>query len=161
MNNPEENVDSREHGMTARPLMVADVMTQHVITLSPHHSFYDAMSLIAKRSFRHFLVVDEGRKLVGVVSDRDILRVLARTTNWNTTSISQFMACDVFTVTSDTKLSVAVDKMLSRRINCLPVIDGESNLLGIVTSTDLLKACRSAQESWEAQANSLNSTIKL
>jgi len=61
MNNPEENVD-RDHGMTARPLMVADVMTQHVITLSPQHSFYDAMSLIAKRSFRHFLVVDEGGK---------------------------------------------------------------------------------------------------
>lgn len=160
MNNPEENVDSRDHGMTARPLMVADVMTRDVVTLSPQHSFYDAMSLMAKRSFRHFLVVNEGGNLVGVVSDRDILRVLARTTNWNTTSISQFIACDVFTVTSDTKLSVAVDKMLSRQINCLPVIDGESNLLGIVTSTDLLKAFRSAQESWEAQANSLNSAIE-
>jgi CBS domain-containing protein len=78
MNNSGENVDSLKHRMTARPLTVADVMTQHVITLTPEHSFYGALSLIAKHSFRHFLVIDEGGKLVGVVSDRDILRVLAR-----------------------------------------------------------------------------------
>lgn len=114
---------------------------------APEHSFYDAVSLIAKHSFRHFLVIDAREKLVDVVSDRDILRVLAWTTNWNITSMSQFMARDVFTVTLDTKLSVAVGTMLSKRINCLPVVDDDNNLRGIVTSTDLLKAFRSAQES--------------
>jgi CBS domain-containing protein len=47
------------------------------------------------------------------------------------------MAHDVFTVTPDTKLSVAVGTMLSKRINCLPVVDNDNKLHGIVTSTDL------------------------
>ena len=114
-----------------------------MITLNPHHSFSDSVSLIlAKHSFRHFLVVDAANRLVGVVSDRDILRVLARTTNWNATSVSQFMTRDVITVKPDTEISVAVGKMLSKRINCLPVVDEENNVCGVITSTDFLKALR-------------------
>jgi CBS-domain-containing membrane protein len=45
--------------------------------------------------------------------------------------------------------------MLSKRINCLPVVDDTKNLCGIVTSTDFLKTYRSMQESVEEQAESL------
>jgi CBS domain-containing protein len=136
------------------PLTVGDVMTRHVITLSPHHSFSDSVSLMAKHTFRHFLVVDTSGVLVGVVSDRDILRVLARTTHWSATSVSQFMSRDVISVTPDTEISLAVGKMLSKRINCLPVVDDANNLCGIITSTDLLKTFRSVQESLEREAKS-------
>ena len=143
------NADSSGNRMTRHPVTVADVMTRHVITLSPHHSFSDSVTLMAKHSFRHFVVVDPGGELVGVVSDRDILRVLARTSNWNTTSVSQFMTHDVVSVRPNTKLSVAVGKMLSKRVNCLPVVDDDNNLCGIVTSTDFLKTFRLLQEPLE------------
>ena len=133
---------------------VGDIMTRQVITMSPHHSFSDAITLMAKHSFRHFLVLDKANRLVGVVSDRDILRRLARTGNLHGTSVSQFMSRDLITITPDTKLSHAVGKMLSKRINCLPVIDDGNNLCGIITSTDLLKALRSMQESAEKQSKS-------
>lgn len=107
---------------------------------------------MAKHSFRHFLVVDTSGRLVGVVSDRDILRVLARTSNWHDTSVSQFMSQDLITVTPEMKLSHAAGKMLSRRINCLPVVDESKNLCGILTSTDLLKTYRALQEAVEKQA---------
>jgi len=132
--------------------MVGDVMTRKVITMSPHHSFSDAIALMAKHSFRHFLVLDKANRLVGVVSDRDILRRLARTTNFQDTSVSQFMSRDLITVTPETKLSHAAGKMLSKRINCLPVIDDTKNLCGIITSTDLLQAFRSIQFSAEELA---------
>lgn len=146
MKNPEENVDSNGHRSANRPLTVADVMTRHVVTLNPHHSFSDAVSLMAKHSFRHFLVIDTVGRLLGVVSDRDILRELARTTHWNTTSVSQFMSREVISVKPDTEIYVAVGKMLSKRINCLPVVDDTDNLCGIITSTDFLKTLRSVQE---------------
>ena len=133
---------------------VGDIMTRQVITMSPHHSFSDAITLMAKHSFRHFLVLDKANRLVGVVSDRDILRRLARTTNFHDTSVSQFMSRNLITVTPDTKLSHAVGKMLSKRINCLPVIDDTKNLCGIITSTDLLQALRSMQVSAEELAKS-------
>ena len=146
MKNPEENVESRGHRLADRPTTVADVMTRHVITLNPHHSFSDSVSLMAKHSFRHFLVVDAAGRLVGVVSDRNVLRVLARTTNWNATSVSQFMTRDVITAEPETEISVAVGKMLSKRINCLPVVDEENNVCGVITSTDFLKTLRLVQE---------------
>ena len=152
----EVQVKSRRGRMTDRTLTVADVMTRRVITLSPHHSFSDSVSLMAKHSFRHFLVVDAAGRLVGVVSDRDILRVLARTAHWNTTSVSQFMTRDVITVKPNIELSVAVGKMLSKRINCLPVVDEANNLCGIITSTDFLKTLRSVQEGSEKEVKSVN-----
>ena len=147
-NTAEGNVSSGGH-KTSGPLTVGDVMTRRVITMSPHDSFSDAITLMAKHSFRHFLVVDTANNLVGVVSDRDMLRRLARTPNLQGTSVSQFMSRDVIAVKPDTRLSHATGMMLSKRINCLPVLDDTKNLCGIVTSTDLLKAYRSMQESVE------------
>jgi acetoin utilization protein AcuB len=151
----ERELYSGAHKNTAGVLTVGDVMTRNVITLSPHHSFSDSVTLMAKHSFRHFLVVDTYGRLIGVVSDRDILRVLARTTKWNSTSVSQFMSRDVISVKPDTEISAAVGKMLSKRINCLPVVDDANNLCGIITSTDFLKTFRSVQESLETDAKSM------
>jgi CBS domain-containing protein len=156
MNNTDENIDSPGHRLVDRPMTVADVMTRHMITLNPYHSFADSVSLMAKHSFRHFLVADAAGRLVGVVSDTDILRVLARTTNWNATSVIQFMTHDVITVEPETEISVAVGKMLSKRVNCLPVVDDENNLCGIVTSTDFLKTFRWVQETSEKEAKCFN-----
>jgi acetoin utilization protein AcuB len=137
------------------PLTVSDIMTKRVITLKPYHSLSDSVTLIAKHSFRHFAVVD-GYRLVGVVSDRDILRALARAKDWQNTTVSQFMIRDLVTVKPDTLISVAVREMLSKRINCLPVVNDPGDLQGIVTSTDLLSILRSTQEKLEKQAKSLN-----
>ena len=148
-NAAEGNVGSGGRKTAGAPLTVGDVMTRRVITMSPHDSFSDAITLMAKHSFRHFLVVGTANNVVGVVSDRDILRMLARTSNWHSTSVSQFMSHDVIAVKPDTRLSHATGMMLSKRINCLPVVDDTKNLCGIVTSTDFLKAYRSMQESVE------------
>jgi CBS domain-containing protein len=145
----DEAIDSRERNDV--PLTVDDIMTKRVITLKPYHSLSDSVTLIAKHSFRHFAVVD-GYRLVGVISDRDILRVLARAKDWQNTTVSQFMMRDLVTVRPDTLISVAVREMLSKRINCLPVVDDRGDLQGIVTSTDLLSILRSTQEKLEKQA---------
>ena len=126
---------------------VADVMTRKTVTLSPHHGFAEAVSLMADRHFRHVVVVDTGGQILGVISDRDILRTLARTSNWQTKDVSQIMTRDPVTVKRETPLSVAVAKMVAKRINCLPVLDDEGKVCGILTSTDLLKAYQKLLES--------------
>jgi len=131
---------------------VEEVMTRRVITLRPDQTCADAVSLMAKYSFRHFAVVESPARLVGVISDRDILRALARTGDWNASYVRQFMSRDVVAVKPDTKLSLATGTMLSKRINCLPVVDDNGVVCGIVTSTDLLKVFRSIQESLEKEA---------
>jgi CBS domain-containing protein len=142
---------ARERKISKGSTRVEDVMTRKVITLRPDQTFADTVNLMAKHSLRHFLVVESTARLVGVISDRDILRAVARTRDWNTSYVRQFMSRDVVAVKPDTKLSFATGMMLSKRINCLPVVDDNGVVCGIITSTDLLKVFRSIQESLEKE----------
>jgi CBS domain-containing protein len=134
------------------PVAVADVMTQEVMTLGQQQTFADTVALMANRFFRHVLVVDEDQRLCGVVSDRDILRGLARTLNWKATSISEIMTRDAFTVAPDTAISTAIREMLANHISCLPVIGSDGRVCGILTSTDLLTAYEKIQCALERPA---------
>ena len=122
------------------PTEVADVMTGKVVTLSPHHSFSEAANLMNDRYFRHCVVVDAHGQIVGVISDRDILRVLARNPNARSKSLDQIMTHNPVTVRRHTPIADDVSKILSKRINCLPVVDEDGSVCGIVTSTDLIKS---------------------
>jgi CBS domain-containing protein len=129
-----------ELSLVIGPTEVADVMVAKVVTLSTHHSFDDAVRLMSDRHFRHCLVVDAQGKLVGVISDRDVLRSLARHPNSRSKSLDQIMTRNPITVKRNTTILDAVSKILSKRINCLPVVDDNGAICGIVTSTDLLKS---------------------
>jgi acetoin utilization protein AcuB len=128
---------------------VADIMTKEVISLLPHHSFGEAVHLMANSPFRHFVVLHPDGRLAGVFSDRDVLRALGRTPNWQPTCISGVMTRNVITVKPETLLSVAAGQMISRRVSCLPVVGENDKVCGILTSTDLLRAYQSIQESLE------------
>jgi CBS domain-containing protein len=128
------------------PTHVEEVMTREVVTLSPNHSFQEAITLVARHRFRHLLVVDTAGRLAGVLSDRDLLRFMIREPHWDEATVAEVMKTDPVTVQCDTRLSTATTEMLSRRINCLPVVDEEGRVRGILTSTDLLKAFQQVQE---------------
>ncbi len=127
------------------PMCVGELMTSRLVSLSPHHTFKEAVGLMANRPFRHFLVLDKNGHLAGVISDRDLLRVLARDPDWEGTTVSEVMTRDPLTVRPETPVSSAVVEVLARRINCLPVVDKYGRACGIVTSTDLLQAFEQVQ----------------
>ncbi|MBM4264654.1 MAG: CBS domain-containing protein [Deltaproteobacteria bacterium] len=142
-----------ERELIGAPMSVSDIMTRTLITLSPNQSMADAASLLNQYAFRHFLVVEAGGKLAGVISDRDILRAHAVKSGWHSHPVSEFMTAKPSTVTEDVSLSVAADLMVAKRINCLPVVDACGLVSGIVTSTDLLKTYRQVQRSIERNAH--------
>src|ERR1700747_1942019 len=129
---------------------VADIMTTKLTTLSPHYTFGEAVLLMANSPFRHFLVINADRTLAGVFSDRDVLRALGRTPNWQAKTVSGVMTCSVVTVNPKTLLSVAATLMLTRRVNSLPVVESDGKVCGILTSTDLLNVYQKMQASFEA-----------
>ena len=142
---------SRLHTVTP-PTSVSQIMTRDVLSVYPGQCFAEAVGLMANRPFRHVLVIHPNGRLAGVVSDRDLLRVMGATTNWKEKKVSDVMTRDVATVTPETPLSVAVREMLARRVNCLPVLyDENRQVCGIVTSTDLLDAFEKLQTSVEKQ----------
>jgi CBS-domain-containing membrane protein len=119
---------------------VAEAMTTEIMTLKPHDSFEEAVSLMANRHVRHFAVTDDSGRIAGVVSDRDIFRAMARQASWHTKTVAEIMTTDPLTVDPDTPLCDAIAKIIARRINCLPVITQDGTVCGILTTTDLLRS---------------------
>jgi CBS-domain-containing membrane protein len=157
--NQEKEVLSALRSTTVRkalmrvPTRVAEVMTRNVVRLSPQQSFFEALSLLASHRFRHLLVIGEDQQLAGVISDRDLLRMMTRKGALESTRVADFMKTEVVTVQPETFLSMAVAEMLFRRINCLPVINEAGQVCGILTSTDLLRAFQRVQEQVEQAVN--------
>jgi acetoin utilization protein AcuB len=122
------------------PARVDEVMTQAVMTLRLGDSFGDAVKLMATQHVRHSVVIDDDRRVKGVISDRDVLRALARTPDWQTKPVTEIMTHDPFVVSPRAAVTDALAHLLEKRINCLPVVSEDGKVCGIITSTDLLKS---------------------
>lgn len=128
---------------------VGSVMTQDVFTVRMDDSIGTIREILRAANFHHLLVVDGGR-LAGILSDRDVLKAispflgtLSETTRDLTVldrRVHQIMTRKVITVERTTPLDVAMRKLLDNRISCLPVVSRDGALQGIVTWRDMLKA---------------------
>ncbi len=136
---------------TTYPQQVKEVMTRDIVALRPQQPFAQALALLAQHRFRHLLVIDADARLAGVISDRDLLRCMSRETDLERVTVANIMWSAVVTVRPDTLLSEAAAQMLSRRINCLPVVEND-RVCGILTSTDLLQAFQTIQTHIEQEA---------
>jgi CBS domain-containing protein len=141
-----------EDSATSTPTQVKELMTDEIMTMLPNQNFSEVVGMMANQSFRHTVVVDSDERVLGVISDRDVLRALSRTPDWSKKIVSEIMTRDSITTTPESAISAAVRLMLEKRINCLPVVGADGRVCGILTSTDLLKAYESIQLRFEATA---------
>jgi len=129
-------------------MFVRSHMTADPIYISPDDNFHQAMHALRKRKIRHLPVVDRDH-LVGIVVEKDLLSNQpspATTLSLyeiysllETLRVRQIMSCPVYTVEGDCPLEEAARIMVTRKISCLPVMDGEK-LVGIITETDVFRA---------------------
>jgi CBS domain-containing protein len=126
---------------------VAELMTRDVETLSADDSLVLADTLMRRRRIRHLPVVRAGR-LVGVVTHRDLLRAQAEITaripvsdeeRFVSLAVGDLMTTDVKTASPDEPARDAAQRMLESKLGCLPVVDPEGQLVGIVTEVDFLR----------------------
>lgn len=126
-------------------MLIRGRMTREVVTISPARTLLEALKLTRSHRIRHLPVV-EGRRLVGIVSDRDLRLALPalgaapepeRRRLLETTRVASVMVRDPITTTPDTPLEEAARLMYVHRIGCLPV-EEQGTLVGIVTESDVL-----------------------
>ena len=116
-------------------ILVREIMSRRLVAVTPDTPLSEARYLLAEHRIRR-LPVMLGRRLVGIVSDRD-LRSASASHDW--TPVAQIMTRRVVTVTAQTRVDEAARIILDGRFGGLPVVDGDE-LTGIVTETDLLRA---------------------
>ena len=122
------------------PTLVGDLMTTQVTMLAPESLVADAIQLLGECNIRHLLVTDQQGRLVGVFSDRDALRNMARGCDPFVTRVAAIMRQEPVAVTVETTVQDAIELLSFHRINCLPVVDADGRVRGILTTTDLLAA---------------------
>ncbi|MCC7381586.1 MAG: CBS domain-containing protein [Deltaproteobacteria bacterium] len=133
------------------------VMTEDPVTLLPNAKLRDALEILQTLEIRHLPVVTPDNVLVGMISDRDIRQISLPYTlpdperrpgaSVLDTPITDLMNSNPITAGPEAGLRELVDLMLEHRIGALPVVEeGSSDLLGIVSYVDLLRALRDELE---------------
>ena len=138
-------------------LLVRNWMTEKLVTLSPEASVAEALTLCRERRIRHIPIL-EGGHLVGIVTDRDLrdaspaLVDPERASALQKIQVRDVMTRDVITTNPEDSIENAAQVMYEHKIQSLPVVtDGpmvdegsavaeEEELLGIVTSSDVMRA---------------------
>ena len=129
-------------------MRVRDIMTIRCITAPATMPVLEARQLMLEKRIRHLLVTD-GPKLLGIVTDRDVrLNLPSPATSlsvWEINyllarmTLSSVMTQNVVVVESGREAAEAAQVMLDNKIGALPVVD-RGHLVGIITETDLLRA---------------------
>lgn len=116
---------------------VADVMTRDVRVVEPTETVQRAAQLMDELNVG-VIPVCEGRKLVGVLTDRDItVRGVAAGVNAAATPVSEVMSASVRWCFEDQPLADVLDEMRDTQIRRMPVVDRQQLIVGIVSLGDL------------------------
>ena len=137
-----------------RTSVIGRIMTTRVVTIEMDDSLEVVRDIFKKVRFHHLLVVDNNR-LVGIISDRDMLKAvspfvgtMSETTRDRATlnkRAHQIMLHHPVTVRSSCSLQEAAELMLARGVSCLPITTVGGEVLGIVTWKDVLRAILDSQ----------------
>lgn len=124
--------------LSARNYYVKDIMTTNIVTVKPQSTVWEAVVKMDKLGIGALPVVDEYGKLVGIFTERDLLRrVVARKKDPETTLIRDVMTPSPLTVSPDEPIEVAKQLMAKIKARHLPVVDSEGRLIGIVSIKDI------------------------
>ncbi len=126
-----------------------DAMTEHPETVTGDQTLADALQRLGALDVRHLPVVDRGGRLIGMLSERDVLgalgppgtpvelidRTFART-------VDTLMTPDVLAAEPDSPLVDLVDAMIHKKVGAMPIIDADRVVVGIVSYVDVLRVVR-------------------
>jgi acetoin utilization protein AcuB len=133
-------------------VQVQNIMSSRVVTVELDDSLEAVKEIFDSTRFHHLLVVGQGKKLEGVVSDRDLLRALspflgslsenARDVATLRKHVHQIMTRNPVTLPPEASVESAIDAMLAHPISCVPIVDPKFKPVGIVSWRDVLRNLR-------------------
>ena len=118
-------------------MLARKIMQKELVTIQPSSTMFDAAVKMKKYNVGSILVVEDGSKLTGILTDRDIAMTVAadsRDPRW--ISVSDVMTADPRTVNSNTEVDSALRIMNTAHIHRLPVTEN-GKLVGLLSSADL------------------------
>lgn len=129
-------------------MKVDNFMSRMVVTVEMDDDVKVVKEIFDNTQFHHLLVVEDG-KLQGIISDRDLLKIISpnlgtraetpRDTAALNKKAHQIMSRHPITIMPAEDISIAIDRLLKHKISCLPVVDTNNKVVGIVSWRDILR----------------------
>lgn len=131
-------------------MLVKDFMSFEVVTISEDKSMLEARELMKSKDFRRIPVVDDIKRVMGIITDGDV----GRTSPSDASTLSRYeanyllsrlkvrdvMTRDVITVRDKSAIEDVAYLLYKNKINALPVVDDDNKLCGIITDSDIFRA---------------------
>ena len=137
------------------PVPIVDVMSARLVQVEPGATVREAARRMTEQGVGS-VAVCEGARLVGIFTERDLLRLSAAGADLDSTSVGDEMTRALVTVSADADIVAAARLMGERGIRHLPVVEGE-NLLGVVGIRDVLGAL--AERLWRSRDEDARETV--
>jgi acetoin utilization protein AcuB len=124
-------------------------MTRKVITVDQEATIFDAQELLAIHKIRHLPIVDKDRRLIGIVTDRDIRSALpykslleqsSEKEKFSGIKVKEIMTKDPISISPTYTIQDALLLIQNSKVGALPVVDDDYKLKGIISVRDLLRA---------------------
>jgi len=127
--------------------LAKDIMSSPVRSLSPDTTIKTAWKIFSQQEFRH-LPITQNNKIIGLLSERDLLKKTQTlfdiknqdSNNHAHTLITEIMTTQVLSATPDTEIRDIAKILFDENIGCMPLIDDNEHLTGILTRKDILRA---------------------
>jgi CBS domain-containing protein len=119
-------------------LTVEDLMSVALVTAKPEDLMRRAHLTMRYADIRHLPVIDENHHIIGIVSDRDVLRALHGRRK-RSAQVRDIMTQQVYRVRPETPAHEAATMMIVHKIGALPVVGTDGRLVGLITDSDFLR----------------------
>lgn len=129
---------------------IEDVMSKTLVVINATTTLKEAHGLMSEKRIRHLMITDPATgKLLGLISDRDVKKFIspfassdAGTDRDKATlqiKVDRVMVKDVQSAKIGDTLKLVVERMLQKKISCMPVLGEHDKVVGVVTTTDMMK----------------------
>lgn len=118
-------------------IFVGQLMSDDVQTVTPDTFVEDAAQLMLDNEIGSVVVVNDDGHLEGILTNTDFVTIVAKSKPKARTTVERYMTTDVRTASVQDSIRDVADAMLEHGFHHMPVVDGEANVIGIITTKDL------------------------
>ena len=127
-------------------MKIKDLMTRDIISLAPDEELFSHLNIFREHRIHHIPVVDRSKQVVGMLSSKDFenIEIIFKLLNKMKPSetvvrIADVMTSPIFSYFEDVEVASAAEAMVDNNIHAIVVVDKNEKMIGILTSTDLLR----------------------
>ena len=120
--------------------LISKLLTREIISINENGTIYDAIKLLSKNKIGALPVINNQKKLCGIVSERDIINAISenKEIKLSLSDINSIMTSKVITCNKDTQSNVLMKIMTTNKIRHIPILE-KNLLIGIVSIGDVVK----------------------